>query len=228
MRTVRSSGCISGGGCTWSGGVPGPRGGVPGLGGYTWSRGKYLVPGGCTWVWGVYLVLGGIPCLGVGVPGPGSVPGQGVSALGIVPGQVLPLCGQTNACKNITIAASLRTVTTRRRQHSSMMRTARLPTVRAVVASTRCQYQEWVDISGPMWGRGRGLYILSGTITHWYTPTICSDTPTPGRNLGQGIPTPSPYEQAHACENISCPVVGCTIHTHGNRTWRQRILFGSS
>ena len=50
--------------------------GVPGPGGYTWSRGCTWSgggvpgPGGCTWSWGVYLVWGGIPGLG-GVPGPG-------------------------------------------------------------------------------------------------------------------------------------------------------------
>ena len=59
------------GGCTWSwGAVPGPRG-VPDPGGRgcTWS-------GGCTWSrggvpgWGLYLVPGGVPGLG-GVPVPG-------------------------------------------------------------------------------------------------------------------------------------------------------------
>ena len=76
MRTVRSSGRISGG--------------VPGPGGCTWSWGVYLVPGGCTWsggylVWGVYLVPGGCTWSGT------------------------PPCGQTDACKNITFATSLRT-----------------------------------------------------------------------------------------------------------------------
>ena len=52
MRTVRSSGRISGG-CTWSrGGVPGP-GGVPGLGG--------TCPGGVYQLGGVHLVWGGVP-----------------------------------------------------------------------------------------------------------------------------------------------------------------------
>ena len=116
MRTVRSSGRISGGG------VPGPgQGGVPGpvgvhlvwgvylvLGG-TWSRGVHLVPGGvpgpggCTWSQGVYLVPGD------GVPGPGGCTWSGT-----------PPCGQTHACKNITFATSLWTVT---RLHSSRMRT---------------------------------------------------------------------------------------------------------
>ena len=38
------------------------------------------------------------------------VPGGGVPGPGGVPGQVLPPCGQTDACKNITFATSLRTV----------------------------------------------------------------------------------------------------------------------
>ena len=95
------------------GDVPGPRG-VSAPGGCTWSwegylvRGVYLVPGGC-------LLLGGVPgpggCL---LPGghtwSGGVPGpMGVSAWGGecllrgVPGQVLPHCGQTHACKHITL-----------------------------------------------------------------------------------------------------------------------------
>ena len=107
--------------CTWS------QGGVPGPGGCTWSHGVYLVPGG-TWYWGVYLVLGGGclllggctwsqggVCFQRGIPGPGgvSVPGgtwsQGVSAWGVylvvggVPYQVLPPCGQTDACKHIIL-----------------------------------------------------------------------------------------------------------------------------
>ena len=101
MRTVRSSGHILGGG------VPGPGGG--------W----YLVPGGVYLVWvgrgvpglgmcawlGVYLVLGGVPGLG-GVPCPrGSAPWGGVYLV-----RYSPLCGQTDACKNITFATSLWTV----------------------------------------------------------------------------------------------------------------------
>ena len=78
MRTVRSSGRISGEGGVClvpgvylvCGGVPGPGGDVPGPGGVpgprgcacsggcTWSQGVYLV-WGCTWSQGVYLVLGG-------------------------------------------------------------------------------------------------------------------------------------------------------------------------
>ena len=100
MRTVRSSGRISGGmylvqgGCTWSGGVcTWSQGGVPGLGGcvtapeggcswprgYTYSRGGVFAPGGCL--------------LPVGCTWSGTPP-----------------CGQTDACKNITFATSLRTV----------------------------------------------------------------------------------------------------------------------
>ena len=76
-------------GCLLLGGVPGPRG-VSAL--------------------GVYLVLGGV-CSWGGVPGPGGclVLGGGVCSgkrclLWGVPGQVLPSpCGQTHACKHITL-----------------------------------------------------------------------------------------------------------------------------
>ena len=75
--------CTAGGG-TWSGGVPGPGGGVPGLGGYLVSGG---VPGpGGTWSWGVYLVL-------VGVPGPGGCTCPGTP----------PVTRMTDRCKNITL-----------------------------------------------------------------------------------------------------------------------------
>ena len=125
LRGVPSLGGCLLGGCTWSwAGVPGQRGCL------LWGR-VYLVPGvgGCTWSWGVYLVLRGVPGLMGGVPGPGGVPGlggcllpwgctwflggvpglEGVSAPGGcllpggVPGQVLPPCGQTHACKHITL-----------------------------------------------------------------------------------------------------------------------------
>ena len=136
MRTVRSSGRISGG-------VPGPggvylvRGGVPGRGCLLWGD---LVPGGCTWskggclLWGCTWSQGGVPGPGGctwsgGVPSPGGctwsggVPGPGVYLAlgGCAPGGVCssggctwsgnPPCGQTDACKNITFATSLRTVT---------------------------------------------------------------------------------------------------------------------
>ena len=108
MRSVRSSGCISGGV---------PVGGVYLVRGCTWSRGVYLpwgvylvrgvyLPWGCTW-------LGGVPAWGGCVPGPGGVylPG-GCTWSGGCTGQVLPPPphGQTHACKNITFATSLRTV----------------------------------------------------------------------------------------------------------------------
>ena len=105
MCTIHSSGRISGG-------VPGPGGCVPGLGG-TWSGGYlvgvgvsvpvlgvHLVWGGTWSQGGLYLVLGGCTWSGAS-----NVPG-----LGGVPGQVLPPCGQTHTCKNITFATSLRTV----------------------------------------------------------------------------------------------------------------------
>ena len=101
------------------GDVPGPRG-VSAPGGCTWSWGVYLVPGGvpgpggCTWSQGgvcslgVYLVLGGV-CSRGGIPGLGVylVPWGcllgGECLLRGVPGQVLPPCGQTHACKHITL-----------------------------------------------------------------------------------------------------------------------------
>ena len=143
MRTVRSS--ISGGVCTWSGGIPGP--GVGGWG--VPARGVHLVRGVCLVGgvpgWGVYLPegvpgpggapgLGGVPAGGC-APGPGGVPGPGGHLVrgGTCPGVYLvpggctwsgtpPLRGQTHACKNITFATSLRTVT---RMHSNRMRTLR-------------------------------------------------------------------------------------------------------
>ena len=112
MRTVRRSGRISGGGWvgTWSGGglVLGgclPLGGLL-LGGVP---GEVLPPvdrgwsGGCTWSRG------------------GSAAGGGVCCSGVYLVRYSP-CGQTHACKNITFATLLRTVT---RMHSSRMRTAR-------------------------------------------------------------------------------------------------------
>ena len=102
MRTVRSSGRISGGGggvvpylvggCTWfgsvylvPGGVPGPVG-VPGLGGYlvwgvpgpgecTWSWGGVHGCGGCIWPGGCTWSWG-VYLVPGGVPGPGGVPAQ--------------------------------------------------------------------------------------------------------------------------------------------------------
>ena len=86
-------------------------GGVPGLGGCTWSRGVYLVSGVYLVPWG-YLVRGSVPGLG-GIPGPaGCVPGPGgctwsrggTWSWGSVPGQVLPPVNRsTHTCKNITL-----------------------------------------------------------------------------------------------------------------------------
>ena len=107
MRSVRSSGRISGR-CTWSqGGVPGPGGctwswGVPGPGGK--GGGGVPAPGGgvCSGGPGVYLVLGGVPGLGGLLQGVYLVLGgvcsrggctwpRGVYLVpGGVPGQVLP------------------------------------------------------------------------------------------------------------------------------------------
>ena len=73
------------------GGVPGPWGGVPG-------------PGGCTWSGG-YLVLGGYLVPWGGVPGPrggGPSPG-GYLAPGGCTWSGTPPCGQTDACKLITL-----------------------------------------------------------------------------------------------------------------------------
>ena len=94
------------GGCTWSGGCT-LSGGVPGPGGCTWSGGVYLVqevylvPGDVPHPRGVYLVRGDL------------VPGG-------VPGQVLPPCRQTDACKNITFATSLRTVINTTHHHTDV------------------------------------------------------------------------------------------------------------
>ena len=98
MRTVRSSGRISGGG------GPGPGGVYLVLGGGTWSGGVtgpggVSAPGG-TWSWGVS-ALGGVSGPEGCVPGPGGVfaPGGtwswGVSALGVylVPGGVYLVWG---------------------------------------------------------------------------------------------------------------------------------------
>ena len=60
-------------------------------------------PGRCTWSQGVYLVLGGVPGPGGCTWSQGGVPGLG-GCLGTPP------CGQTDRCKNITFATSLRTV----------------------------------------------------------------------------------------------------------------------
>ena len=61
------------------------------------------------------------------------------------------------------------------RKHSSMMGTARLPTIHIVIAVTRCQY--WRGVSCPGW---MGVYPL------WYT---CP--PVYPHSIPSGIPTPS-------------------------------------
>ena len=91
MRTIHSSGRLSEGGvCSW---------GVSALGGSALSAlGVCLLPGG-------YL----LPTV--------SAPGGGLSAPGVcgIPACTeadTPLCGQTDACKNLTFATSLRMVIT--------------------------------------------------------------------------------------------------------------------
>ena len=99
MRTVRSSGRIQGwclvpGGSLCSGGVSLPRGG------FSLPGGGLLARGGSG--------PGGSPCRG------GLVPGWCLLRVGGYPimhwGRQPPPCGQTDACKNITFATSLRTV----------------------------------------------------------------------------------------------------------------------
>ena len=60
--------------------------------------GGCICPVGCTWSRG-------------GAPGPGG---------GGAPGQALPPCGQTHACKNITFATSLRTVMIRMKANTKL------------------------------------------------------------------------------------------------------------
>ena len=175
-----SGGCVPGpGGCTWSRGcicwgVYLPRGVYLVLGGCTWSQEGYLVlagvvylpgvylPRGCTWsggcvpgprgmhqVWGVYLP-GGVPTRGVylvwwGWPGPRGCTWSGT-----------PPCGQTHACKNITFATSLRTVT---RLHSSRMHTTHSLTISP---SMHCSGG---DVSAPEGGAwSRGVSALRGCV----------------------------------------------------------------
>ena len=117
MRTVRSSGRISGGGgrgCTWSGGCLLWGRGVYLVPGGDLVQGVYLVPGGCllrggTWPGGVYLDPGGSAPRGVSAPSEVSAPG-GCLLLGGCTWSGTPPCGQTDACKNITFATSLWTV----------------------------------------------------------------------------------------------------------------------
>ena len=113
---VPGGGVVCSGGSA-PGGVPGPRGCL--LRGGVCSGGGYLVwgvsaPGGCLLL-GVYLVLGGVPGPG-GMSAPGGAPGPG-GYVYLVPGRVggvpgpsgvctwsgTPPCGQTDACKLITL-----------------------------------------------------------------------------------------------------------------------------
>ena len=123
IRTVRSSGRISGGGglsapggwgrcliqgvgCLLRGGMSAPRG--------------VSAPGGCL-VWGVSGLGGVCPwgdvcSRGVSAPrgvsalGEVSAPGGGVVSQHALRQTPPPPCGQTDACKNITFATSLRTL----------------------------------------------------------------------------------------------------------------------
>ena len=133
MRIVRSSGHLwGGGGCLLQGeGVSAPGGVCSGgcLVGGVWSWGALVRGGVCSWE---VSVLGGVSAPGWGggvcsweVSAPEGVSALGwVSALGgvysggcVVSHHALrqtpaPPCGQTNACKNIAFATSLRTVKT--------------------------------------------------------------------------------------------------------------------
>ena len=81
-------------GFCFRGGLPGPGGCLPGLGGAAWSG-----LGGVCLVWGVCLL--GEVCLVWG--------GSGIQAC--TEADTLPPCGQTHTCKNITLATtSLRPV----------------------------------------------------------------------------------------------------------------------
>ena len=105
MRTVRNSSRLLGGGCTWSGGWPGP-------GGCTWSWGVYLVPGGVP-TWGMYLVPGMYLPRGCTWSG-----GVCTWSWGYLP-RYSPLWTEwlTDRCKKITFVTSLRTVKIKNNQH---------------------------------------------------------------------------------------------------------------
>ena len=96
-----------GGGSAWSGGALGAWGGLPG-------RGVCLVQeGGSAWSRGACLVWGGLPGLGGGVSA-WSWGGSGIPAC--TEADTLHPCGQTDTCKNITLATtSLRPVTSQKR-----------------------------------------------------------------------------------------------------------------
>ena len=59
-------------------------------------------PGGCL-VWGG-VCSGGVPGLGVVVSGWGGLPPRGVGIPACTEADTPPPCGQTDACKNITLA----------------------------------------------------------------------------------------------------------------------------
>ena len=102
---VCSGGVSAPEGCTWS------QGGVcsQGFPGGCLLQGVYLLPGGCVsaprgvWSWGLYLVQGGVCSGGCllqrGVPGPGG----GCLLLWGCTWSGTPPCGQTDACKLITL-----------------------------------------------------------------------------------------------------------------------------
>ena len=85
------------------------------------------------------------------------------------------------------------------RKHSSRMRTVRLPTLRVLVVTTRCQYQ---------WGK-----VVTHPTPWTYSPTTLDIPTTPN------IPTPSghthalplwdttPNRMTDTCENITFPQV---------------------
>ena len=131
-------------------------GGVPGPGGVYLVQGD-LVQGG-TWSWGVYLVPGGCIWSQGGVPGPRGVylvPGGVPGPMGV---RHSPPCGQTDACKNITFATSLRMVT---RMHSSRMRTARSLTASHSIRGGGGQggmHGRGACVVGVMNDRGGGMY----------------------------------------------------------------------
>ena len=81
------------------------------------------------------------------------------------------------------------------RQHSSRMRTTRLPTVHVLVVTTRCQYQggEYAFPAGPMsGGEGDCEYLPRGTHPTWVPPlrNMRQWYSTPGKDMEPEIPTP--------------------------------------
>ena len=95
------------------------------------------------------------------------------------------------------------------RQHSSRMRTTRLPTVHVLVVTTRCQYQggEYAFPAGPMsGGEGDCEYSPRGTHPTWVLPPLRNMRQwysTPGKDMEPEIPTPC--GQTDTCENITFP-----------------------